>query len=123
MTFRDYVDGAGCHCPHEIESVAAQVAPVEQMEEGGPILWKALPVDRLAWVGWRTHKPTLVALFNCFREVYVYGEPGEPTLESVMRFGTPACEPTLEIQNLWRVGYDAAVALGVLRTWKPPETV
>ena len=98
-------------------------APVEQMEEGGPILWKALPGDRLAWVGWRTHKPTLVALFNCFREVYVYGEPGEPTLESVMRFGTPACEPTLEIQNLWRVGYDAAVALGVLRTWKPPETV
>jgi len=64
-------------------------APVEQMEEGGPILWKALPGDRLAWVGWRTHKPTLVALFNCFRKGYVYGEPGEPTLESVMRFGTP----------------------------------
>src|SRR5215831_17022451 len=59
------------------------------MEEGGPILWKALPGDRLAWVGWRTHKPTLVALFNCFRKGYVYGEPGEPTLESVMRFGTP----------------------------------
>jgi len=59
-------------------------APVEHMEEGGPSLWKALPGDRLAWVGWRMQsnerKPTLVALINCQHEGYVYGEPASPSL-------------------------------------------
>ncbi len=98
---------------------------VEQMEEGGPSLWKALPGDRLAWVGWRLRsserKPTLIALVNCQQEGYVYGEPASPTLESVISFGAPTSEATAEIRSLWMVGYDAAVALGLPRTWKPPE--
>jgi len=108
-------------------------ATVEQMEEGGPNLWnflrrqgvgpKALPGDRLAWVGWRAGKPTLAALFNCFREGYVYGEPRSATVDSIIGFGAPTCEATPEVRNLWMVGYDAAVALGIPLTWKPPETL
>ena len=99
-------------------------AAVEQMGEGGPPLWKILPGDRLTWVGWRgqsnERKPTLVALVNCQHEGYVYGEPASPTLESVMSFGTPTSEASPEIRSLWMVGYDAAVAMGLPRTWKPP---
>ena len=79
-------------------------APVEQMEEEGPNLWKALPGDRLAWVGWRLHsterQPTLIALINCFFEGYVYGEPGVPTAGSVLSFGTPTSEATPELRRL-----------------------
>jgi hypothetical protein len=50
-------------------------ASVEQMEEGGPSLWKVLPGDRLAWVGWRgkanERQATLVALVNCQHEGYI----------------------------------------------------
>ena len=98
-------------------------ATVKQMEEGGPILWKALPCDRLAWVGWRAGKPTLVALFNCLREGYVYGEPRSATVDSIIGFGAPTCQATPEVHSLWMFGYDAAVALGIPLTWKPPETV
>ena len=98
-------------------------ATVEQMEEGGPNLWKALPGDRLAWVGWRAGRPTLVALFNCLREVYVYGEPGSATVDSITGFGAPTGEATPEVHSLWMVGYDAAVAWGIPRSWKPPGTV
>ena len=90
-------------------------ATTEQMEEGGPSLWKVVPCDRLAWVGWRgqsnERNPTLVALVNCCQEGYVYGESASPTLESVMSFGTPTSEATAEIRSLWMVGYDAAVSL------------
>jgi hypothetical protein len=100
-------------------------ATLEQLEDGGPSLWKVLPGDRLAWVGWRPHSnehtPTLIALINCLGEGYVYGEPASPTIDSVMSFGAPTSEPTPEIRRLWAVGYDAAVALGLLRTWQPPE--
>jgi hypothetical protein len=100
-------------------------APVEQMEEGGPNLWKALPGDRLAWVGWRLHSterdPTLIALINCLFAGYVYGEPASPTAESVVSFGAPTCEPTPEVQKLWMVGYEAAVSLGLPRTWQSLE--
>ena len=99
-------------------------AAAEQMEEGGPSLWKILPGDRLTWVGWRgesnERKPTLVALVNCQQEGYVYGEPASPALESVISFGAPTSEATPEIRSLWMVGYDAAVAIGLPRTWKPP---
>lgn len=100
-------------------------APADQMEEGGPSLWKVAPCDRLAWVGWRgqpnERKPTLVALVNCCQEGYAYGEPASPTLESVMSFGTPTSEATPEIRNLWMVGYDAAVSLGLPANWWQPE--
>jgi hypothetical protein len=100
-------------------------ASAEQMEEGGPSLWKVLRGDRLAWVGWRSQsnepKPTLIALVNCQHEGYVYGEPASPTLESVMSFGTPTSEPTPNIKNLWMIGYDAAVAVGLPRNWRPPQ--
>jgi hypothetical protein len=100
-------------------------APVEQMEEGGPNLWKALPGDRLAWVGWRLHStepdPTLIALINCLFEGYVYGEPVSPTLDSVLSFGAPTSEPTADVQRLWMVGYDAAVSLGLPDDWQPSE--
>lgn len=79
------------------------------MEEGGPNLWnflrrqgvgpKALPGDRLAWVGWRAGKPTLAALFNCFREGYVYGEPRSATVDSIIGFGAPTCEATPEVRK------------------------
>jgi hypothetical protein len=100
-------------------------APIEQMEEEGPNLWKALPGDRLAWVGWRPDStqrdPTLIALINCLFEGYVYGEPAVPTAESVLTFGAPTSETTPEVRRLWTVGYEAAVSLGLPRTWKPPE--
>jgi hypothetical protein len=39
--------------------------PLEDMEEGGPSLWKVLPGDRIAWSGWRAEdeasKPTLIS--------------------------------------------------------------
>ena len=99
-------------------------AAAEQMEEGGPALWKVLPGDRLTWVGWRgqsnERKPTLVALVNCQQEGYVYGEPASPTLESFMSFGALTSEATPEIRGLWMVGYNAVVAMGLPRTWKPP---
>jgi hypothetical protein len=99
-------------------------APIEQLGKGGTSLWKVLPGDRLAWVGWRVYsaarKPTILALINCYHEGYVYGEPASPTLESVMSFGSPSTtEITPEIRSLWALGYDAAVALGLPRTWKP----
>jgi hypothetical protein len=97
----------------KLELLRVQPSVANGRRRANPL--EGLPGDRLAWVGWRTHKPTLVAQFTCFREGYVYGEPGKPALESVMRFGTPTCELTLEVQKLWRVGYDAAVALGVPR--------
>jgi hypothetical protein len=100
-------------------------APVEQMEEGGPALWKVLPGDRLTWVGWRwsaaESKPTLIALIDCSHEGYVYGEPAYPTLESVMSFGTHTTEATPDARSLWMVGYNAVMALGVPRTWCPLE--
>ncbi len=101
-------------------------AAAEQMEAGGPSLWKVLPGDRIAWVGWRCQsierEPTLVALVNCQHEGYVYGEPASPTLESMMSFGSPSTtEISPEIRSLWAVGYDAAVALGLPRRLKSPE--
>jgi hypothetical protein len=100
-------------------------APVEQMEEGGPALWKVRPGDRLTWVGWRRFeaesKPTLIALIDCSHQGYVYGEPAYPTLESVMSFGTPTTEATPDARSLWMVGYNAVMALGVPRTWCPLE--
>jgi hypothetical protein len=99
-------------------------ASAEQMREGGPSLWKILPGDCLAWVGWRwlanERKATLVALVNCQQEGYVYGEPAVPTLESAISFGAPTSEATPEIRSLWTVGYDAAVAIRVPRIWRPP---
>lgn len=92
-------------------------ATPEQMEEGGPSLWKTLAGDRLAWVGWQMYsserKPYLIALVNCRASGYVYGEPAIPTLTSVMSFGPPSSEMTAETRNLWMIGYNAAVALGV----------
>jgi hypothetical protein len=100
-------------------------ARVEQMEVGGPNLWKALPGDRLAWVGWRLHSseldPTLIALINCLFDGYVYGEPAIPTSESALSFGAPTSEATPELRRLWMVGYEAAVSLGLPRKWKPPN--
>ena len=100
-------------------------AAAEQMDEGGPSLWKVVPCDCLAWVGWRgqsnERKPTLVALVNCRQEGYVYGEPASPTLESMMSFGTPTSAATPEIRSLWMVGYDAAVSLGLPLNRRPPE--
>ena len=100
-------------------------ATIEQMEEGGPSLWKASPGDRLAWVGWRfesmERSPTLIALIDCLCQGYVYGEPESPTLDSVMSFGASTVGPTPDVRSLWMVGYDAAVALGVPETWRPPE--
>jgi len=98
------------------------------LEEGGPSLWKVLPGDRLAWVGWSVYsderKPTILALISCLHEGYVYGEPGSPTLESVLSFGSPSAgEITPEIRSLWAVGYDAAVALGLPRTRKPSRII
>src|ERR1035438_7294264 len=52
---------------------------------------------------------------------YVYGEPASPTLGSAVSFGTPTSEATAEIRNLWMVGYDAAVSLGLPRNWQPPD--
>lgn len=98
-------------------------ATVEQMEEGRSNLWKVLPGDRLAWVGWRAAGPTLLALFNCLCEGYVYGESTSATVDSFIAFGAPRGEATPEVRRLWMVGYDAAVALGIPRTWKPPEPV
>jgi hypothetical protein len=94
-------------------------ATAEQMEEGSvPFLWKVMPGDRLAWVGWRRapsneRHPTVVALVDCRHKGYVYGEPGSPTLESVMLFGAPTADGNPEIRRLWKVGFDAAVALGL----------
>ena len=100
-------------------------APVEQMQEEGPNLWKALPGDRLAWVGWRLdsseREPTLIALINCLFAGYVYGEPAVPTVDSIMSFGAPSSELSAEVPRLWKVGYDAAVALGLPRNWQSPE--
>jgi hypothetical protein len=100
-------------------------ASVEQMDEHGPNLWKALPGDRLAWVGWRLdsteREPTLIALINCLFEGYVFGEPAVPTAESVLSFGAPTSEATPELRRLWMVGYEAAVSLGIPRTWKFPD--
>jgi hypothetical protein len=100
-------------------------ATIEQMEEGAPPLWKVLPGDRLTWVGWRwcgaERKPTLIALVDCTQEGYVYGEPANPTLESVMLFGTPTVEATSHTRRLWMVGYNAVIALGLPRTWRPAE--
>ena len=100
-------------------------APVEQMEEEGPNLWKAMPGDRLAWVGWRLgsteREPTLIALINCLFAGYVYGEPAVPTVESVLSFGAASSELSAEVPRLWKVGYDAAVALGLPRNWQSSE--
>ncbi len=101
-------------------------ATPEQMGKGGPPLWRALAGDRLVWVGWRSQsmvrKPTLIALIDCRDQGYVYGEPESPTLESVMSFGTPTPdEMTPEVRNLWSIGYEAAVALGLPRAWQPTE--
>jgi hypothetical protein len=97
----------------------------EQMEEGGPNLWKALAGDRLAWVGWRQNsterKPTLIALVNCLCGGYVYGEPESPVLDSILSFGAPTSDATSAVRSLWMVGYDAAVALGVPETWQPDQ--
>ena len=98
-------------------------APVEQMEQQNPSVWRVLAGDRLAWVGWRMHsnarQPTLVALINCLQEGYACGIPELLTLQSVMSFGAPSCEPTPEVRTLWMVGFDAAKALRLPRTWQP----
>lgn len=102
-------------------------AAIEQIEEGGPSLWKILPGDRLVWVGWRAQTterdPTLIALINCLCEGYVYGEPAVPTVESVLSFGAPTSEATPEHRRLWMVGYEAAVSLGLPPIWKAPGNV
>ncbi len=106
------------------EDYPAPAEQMEQMEQRGPSLWKVLPGDRLAWVGFApgslNPEPSLLGLIICFSQGYVYGEPGSPNLDSIMSFGAPTSEPTPEVQRLWKVGYDAAVAMGLPRTWKPP---
>ena len=51
----------------------------------------------------------------------MYGEPAYPSLESVMSFGTPTTEATPDTRSLWMVGYNAVMALGLPRTWRPLE--
>ena len=84
----------------------------------GQNLWRVKSGDRIIWVSPANSTNPVKELLQFRACALMLGENANPTLEGTISFGAPlGTEPGPDVAAACRAGFDAAVALGAVRTY------